>query len=294
MTDRAAPHGDLASYVLGALTPDQVSAFEAHLRGCQSCSAEVAELGSLPALLASASPSPPVTLRQRTFDAIAAAAAGAPVAHGPANSDHSAPAEPPPAPAASPVPLAPSAPRPTTPSAPADGPPSVVTPMPARWSRRSRQAGPARPASRPGVGRFIAAAAAALLVVAAVGIGTVLLRRDPGPSTTVALVAVGSAPGQGEAAVRPVTGGREVRLEVSGLPANPPGTFYECWLVSPSDTARKPNRVSVGTFTVGQDGTASVVWVSAADPARFPKMGVTLEPDDGNPTANGPKVLAGT
>jgi hypothetical protein len=30
---------------------------------------------------------------------------------------------------------------------------------------------------------------------------------------------------------------------------------------------------------------------SAADAARFPRMGVTLEPDDGNPARTGPKVL---
>jgi hypothetical protein len=34
-----------------------------------------------------------------------------------------------------------------------------------------------------------------------------------------------------------------------------------------------------------------MVMISAADPARFPKMGVTLEPDDGNPARTGPKYL---
>ena len=149
---------------------------------------------------------------------------------------------------------------------------------------------PAAPRARPRSGG--GAAAAALLVVAAVGVGVVLLGQDRGgPTTTVALVGFEGAPGHGEAVVRQVDGGREVRLKVSGLPANEAGTFYECWLVGPSERPEAPSRVSVGTVTVGADGTADVVWVSAADPAQYPKMGVTLEPDDGDPGAGGPKLL---
>jgi hypothetical protein len=85
--------------------------------------------------------------------------------------------------------------------------------------------------------------------------------------------------------------GREVRLTVHGLPPNPPGTYYECWFVGAGDTEQRPNRVSAGTFTVGSDGSASVRMISAADASRFPRMGVTLEPDDGNPARTGPKYL---
>ncbi len=43
-----------AAYVLGALDPDEQTEFEQHLIGCAACRARVAELSSLPALLAQA------------------------------------------------------------------------------------------------------------------------------------------------------------------------------------------------------------------------------------------------
>lgn len=148
---------------------------------------------------------------------------------------------------------------------------------------------PLRP-RRPRAVRWLAATAAALLVVAAVGIGAVMLNRDSG-GTVIALAAADVGSGSGTAVVSQVDGGRRIELTVSGLPANPPGTYYECWFVGPGDTEQQPNRVSAGTFTVGADGTATVTMVSAADATLFPKMGVTLEPDDGNPARTGPKYL---
>jgi hypothetical protein len=257
-------HIDVAGYVLGTLTTQETIEFEAHLEGCERCRAELAELGSLPSMLADAELAPPPALRQRTFDAMAAAQApggraGVPV-----------------------EPVEPVAPRvsgfqesriPPRPAAPVgDG---VVVPF--RSRRRTAQ--------------WLGAAAAALLLVAAVAIGGVVLTRGGGSTTTIALVAAEGGPGRGTAVLRNVKEGREVRLDVSGLPANTPGTYYECWFVGPGDTEQRPNRVSAGTFTVGSDGTASMVMISAADPARFPKMGVTLEPDDGNPARTGPKYL---
>lgn len=57
------------------------------------------------------------------------------------------------------------------------------------------------------------------------------------------------------------------------------------------DTIDRSNRVSAGTFTVGRDGKATRRMTSAADAERFPKMGVILEPDDGDPRRTGRKVL---
>jgi len=50
MTDRFA-HDD-AAYVLGALSPQEHAAFEAHLATCAECQARVAEISGVPALLA--------------------------------------------------------------------------------------------------------------------------------------------------------------------------------------------------------------------------------------------------
>ena len=92
-----------------------------------------------------------------------------------------------------------------------------------------------------GLARVSSPAAAALLVVAAVGVGVVLLGQDRGgPTTTVALVGFEGAPGHGEAVVRQVDGGREVRLQGSGLAANEAGTVYGCVRVWPSDTPEAP------------------------------------------------------
>jgi anti-sigma factor RsiW len=268
-------HVDVAGYVLGALTPQETNEFEAHLDGCARCRAGVAELGPLPALLASAQAAPPPLLRQRTFDAIAAAGSRTrPQDSRTHKRGRSGPA------------AAPTS-RPSPGSSAAGRPPAAKPPAP---SATGGVVVPFRPRRRPG--RWIGLAAAALLLVAAVGVGAVLLTRASSSSaTTVALVAAQVGSGHGNAVIQPVKEGRQVRLEVFGLPANESGTYYECWFVGPGDTEEQPNRVSVGTFTVGTDGTATVVMTSSADPARYPKMGVTLEPDDGNPGRTGPKYL---
>jgi len=49
MTDRFTH--DAAPYVLGALSPEDRHAFEAHLAGCEACTAEVREFAGLPGLL---------------------------------------------------------------------------------------------------------------------------------------------------------------------------------------------------------------------------------------------------
>jgi anti-sigma factor RsiW len=68
----APPHEDLAGYLLGALEPDELAAFAAHLAGCQSCRADVADLGRLPHLLDRAAPpfAVPAGLREQTLAAV--------------------------------------------------------------------------------------------------------------------------------------------------------------------------------------------------------------------------------
>jgi len=148
---------------------------------------------------------------------------------------------------------------------------------------------PTRAGARPW-GRYLAIAAAVLVIGAAAGV----IRQVNQPSTAVAevqLVAADGGPGSGVARVRSTADGRQVELDVRALPPAPAGSYYECWFVGDGDTLDKPNRVSVGTFRVGSDGHASVRMFSAAAADRFPRMGVTLEPDDGNPARTGPKVL---
>jgi len=151
---------------------------------------------------------------------------------------------------------------------------------------------------RPGRRRFALALVSAAAAAAVVTAGTVVSvdrwrgQNDGGPVAARFVLAKGeTGSGSGSAVVRQASTGLRVELAVSGLAPNPPGTVYECWFVGPGDTLDKPNRISAGTFTVGSGGTAEVVTASAADLARFPNLGVTLEPTDGNPARTGPKAL---
>jgi len=88
----------------------------------------------------------------------------------------------------------------------------------------------------------------------------------------------------GSALLEPLGDGSiRVELAMSGLPASGAGDFYELWLVG--DTGR----VSAGTFR--SDGsTLTGTFMTAADLAIYPRIGITLEPDDGDPRASEQRV----
>jgi anti-sigma-K factor RskA len=138
------------------------------------------------------------------------------------------------------------------------------------------------------------AAAAVLLIGLAVGIVASQSGSSTAPLATIRLVAVGGGPAHGTATVRTTSGGLTIDMTVENLRPSPSGTFYTCWLVGPGDTLAHPNRVSVGSFVVRGTAPVEVHWTTAANLRQFPQLGVTLEPDNGNPSHQGPKVLAGT
>jgi anti-sigma-K factor RskA len=143
-----------------------------------------------------------------------------------------------------------------------------------------------------GLQRMLAVAAGFLLVAGAVGLIANLVSGSGGDgATTIRLISATGTTAKAEAKVRNTPQGRLVELEVEGLPPAPAGSYYECWFVGAGDTLAKPNRVSAGTFAMPDSGSYKVEMMSAADAARFPKMGVTVEPDDGNPQRTGPKAL---
>lgn len=152
---------------------------------------------------------------------------------------------------------------------------------------RATERRPRRPA------RWLAVALAAAVVLAAVlVVGGNLLRPSAGTAFALSPPPGGPAPGaRGSAHVRRTADGLQVDLTVSGLPPTDAGHVYECWFVGPGDTLQHQNRISAGTFRVGPDGKATVHLWAAADLSRFPKMGITLEPNDGIPLRRGPKVL---
>jgi hypothetical protein len=137
----------------------------------------------------------------------------------------------------------------------------------------------------------MASVAVAALFLAALGAAALLSRdtdraRTPVFTAQLAAVATGSG-AHGTAQLRSTPSGVVVELEVSGLPPAE-GSHYECWYVDAVDDA---TRISAGTFVTGEDGSAKVRMITAADPVRFPRIMVTREPDDGNP-APGEPVLS--
>jgi anti-sigma-K factor RskA len=142
--------------------------------------------------------------------------------------------------------------------------------------------------------RWLAAAAAALLVIGVgVGVLTSLRKSSPPPLATIHLIAANGGPSHGVATVRSTSNGLTIDMTVDGLPPSGSDQFYTCWLVGDGDTLAHPNRVSVGSFVVRHAGTVHVHWTTAADLRQFPHLGVTLEPKNGNPSHQGPKVLTG-
>ncbi|MDQ6773213.1 MAG: anti-sigma factor [Candidatus Dormibacteraeota bacterium] len=146
----------------------------------------------------------------------------------------------------------------------------------------------------------VAAVAALLILVLAVGeIARVLPPgRQPGPAPVptqvVQLAAPAGGAARGTAHIQPSASGRVIELTVRDLPPPPAGHFYVCWLVADGDTLQHQDRIFVGSFVVHGTGPQTVRWETAADPARYPHLGVTLEPDDGIPLHRGPRVLSGT
>jgi anti-sigma-K factor RskA len=140
--------------------------------------------------------------------------------------------------------------------------------------------------------RWLAVAVAAALVVALAIPGALLLfRGDGGQVTRLTLVAAEGHRGRGQVTITRTSAGRSFDVRIEGLDPPPAGSLYELWAVNPRDTLEHPQRVSLGTFTVGTDGRAHLTAFTAAPADRFPVVGVTLEPVDGNPARTGPRVL---
>jgi anti-sigma-K factor RskA len=254
MSEPASPHVEVAAYLLGKLEADEAPAFEAHLAGCSDCRRQLEEFRSLPELLATATPTIPLpdALRDRTLAAVRQAAARA-----------------------EPAPAAPAAEAPA-PAAPAPAAPAPALPRRRWWRRRWL---------------VVAVAAAALVAALAVPGALLLFGGDGGEVTRLTLVAAEGGSGRGQVTVTQTAAGRTFDVRIQGLRPPPPGSLYELWAVHPNDTLERPQRVSLGTFTTGADGSAHFTAFTAAPADRFPVVGVTQEPVDGNPARTGPRIL---
>jgi anti-sigma-K factor RskA len=145
---------------------------------------------------------------------------------------------------------------------------------------------PRREASRR-VPTWVAAIAAAFCVLAVLG---VLITPDlfgGQVRTSANLSPTDRAPDAGgEVSIQGTGENMEMRLEAWGLPPCKSEQYYELWLVEDDD------RVSAGTFTVGQSGRVNVRLNAPNFAASYPTVGVTAEYDK-DPRASDAKMLSG-
>ncbi len=146
-------------------------------------------------------------------------------------------------------------------------------------------AGIPRRETRRWVPTWVAAVAAALCVLAvltAVLTPEILVAR-----ASANLSPTDRAPGAGgEVSIQGTGENVEMRLEAWGLPPCKSEQYYELWLVEGDE------RVSAGTFTVGQSGRVDVRLNAPNFAASYPRVGVTAEYDK-DPRASDAKMLSG-
>jgi hypothetical protein len=160
---------------------------------------------------------------------------------------------------------------------------------------RVREKRPAAPGWRRGWAPAFAAAAVALAFAGGFGVARVFPPRtqpSAAPAETIHLAGVNGYTASGDAAIRRTPAGNTIELTVRGLPPPPAGHFYTCWLVADDDTLQHQDRISVGSWVTSEPPrTQTLRWETAANLDRYPHLGVALEPDNGSPLHQGPKVL---
>jgi len=133
-------------------------------------------------------------------------------------------------------------------------------------------------------------AAAAILGVAAVAIlvaGMLGVFSNPNEQL-VAIEGTELEPGaSGRAWIREADAGWWVRIDLEALPAAAEGTYYEGWFWNDDGEG-----VSIGTFHL-RGGDEEVILWSGVDPADYPAVWVTLEDEDGDPSASDRVVMWG-
>jgi hypothetical protein len=108
-------------------------------------------------------------------------------------------------------------------------------------------------------------------------------------TSSVPLAATALASGaRGELRGEKVGENLRVELEVEGLPKLGKGEYYEMWYAKDDG-----KRISCGTFRTQPEGQTTVDLTAPASAVSYPKIEVTRELDDGDPTASGKKVLVG-
>jgi len=130
----------------------------------------------------------------------------------------------------------------------------------------------------------IAAVLGLTAILVAMLLGPLSGTPQPVPEAIVALTGTELAPTlEGSAAVRPTGSGWWIRLDVTGLPPAPEGSYYQGWV------GNQANAVSIGTFHM-RDGEDPVVLWSGVSLIDYPSLFVTLQ-DEGMGTQPSDRVM---
>lgn len=249
-----AGHLDAAGLALGALDPADALAFEEHLPDCAECQQAVTDFQRVAAVLRRPAPEVelPPDLEDRTISRVLLAAAAA-------------------------------------------GQPASNASKPRGQEAGKQEAGKVvRLPLGTRRARLLTAVAAAAVIVAAVVVPLSL--SGAGPARPVAaefsLQAITAAnPAWGTATVYHEPASFKIVLHLHQLAATHRDQSYGLYYVGPQHGSGRPSVVTVGSFTVGRSGSANPTMWSAANPAKFRTMEITI--DTGSGASPGKQILIG-
>ena len=146
---------------------------------------------------------------------------------------------------------------------------------------------PAVSGARSGRWPLVLAGAGSLVAIGALVLGTINVIEDEGSSLVAMSGTELEAAALGEAEFGPNGAGWWIRLDVTGLPPAPEGSYYEGWVWSDDGDG-----VSIGTFHLRGEDMPIVLW-SGVPLADYPSIWVTLESEDDGPEASDLIVMTG-
>lgn len=136
-----------------------------------------------------------------------------------------------------------------------------------------------------------ALALSALFLAVGVGLGAVLAGGGgdgAGEGTTLELARIDDGPAGAHGSVRVSDDGARALVDVRGLEPSGSDRFYELWLLDESG-----RMVALGSFPVGEDGSADVEVPIPVQPSRYRYFDLSLQEDNGSPEHSGISVLRG-
>ncbi len=261
-------HGPVAAYVLGALDPDELARFDAHVATCQACAADVQSLQRVTGVLARAVPerTPRPDVRERILAAIGTA---------PGRAAFVAPA---------PRPHAKGVSASTWLALAASLVAAVLGAYTIRLTQRldflDARVGDVERRASLAEGRDSESTLASVRLQATID---VLAAPDLTQIDLTGLPPAGSATGQAL-----WSRARGMVFAASRLPALPPGRVYQVWVV----TTTAP--ISAGLLTPDASGNSVAHFDTPSDIAPPQAIAVTIEPAGGVASPMGEKVLLGT